>query len=260
VIAGGLFPWSLLLPAASLSRDRAAEPAIWAAVVIVFFSLGQAKLATYVLPAFPALALWIACGLTTLTSLEGERRARATRLLSAAVVVWAVLLTLLPLGLLVFVRSRYPELTSVVAWSVPLPLLAWLGARRIRGEALRPRAVCAVFAAVNVALLVVFYARATPFVSLVASDAAIASAAHRLAPGATILGFKIQPASLSYYAAGGAVRRARDTDEIRAAASRGPLLIVTRRRHERALRDAGIPLYVWLDTRRHLLYATVPVS
>ena len=60
--------------------------------------------------------------------------------------------------------------------------------------------------------------------------------------------------------ADGAVRRARDTEEIRAAASRGPLLIVTRRRHERVLRDAGIPLYVWLDTRRHLLYATVPVS
>ena len=96
--------------------------------------------------------------------------------------------------------------------------------------------------------------------SLVASDAAIASAARQLAPGTTILGFRIQPASLSYYSADGAVRRARDTEEIRAAASRGPLLIVTRRRHERVLRDAGIPLYVWLDTRRHLLYATVPVS
>lgn len=257
VIAGGMFPWSLLVPVAALSRRRALEPAIWAGVIILFFSLGQAKLATYVLPAFPGLALWIACGVTAATAV---RVPRARRLLRAAVAVWAGLLVLLPVGLLVYVRTTYPELTSAVAWSAPLPLLAWLGARRIRAERLRPIAVCAVFAAVNVALLVIFYARATPFVSHVASDAAIAHAAQRLAPGATILGFKIQPASLSYYAAGGAVRRARDTDEIRAAASRGPLLIVTRRRHERTLRAAGIPLYVWLDTRRHLLYATVPVS
>lgn len=258
VIAGGLFPWSLLLPVAALARERAVEPAIWAGIVIVFFSLGQAKLATYVLPAFPALALWIACGLTRLG--ESPARARATARLRAAVVVWAAVLVLLPVGLLLFVRAAYPELTRAVAWSAPLPLLAWLGVRRMRADALRPSTVCAVFAAANVALLVLFYARATPFVSRVASDAAIASAAQRLAPGTTILGFKIQPASLSYYAAGGTVRRARDTDEIRAAASRGPLLIVTRRRHERLLRDAGIPLYVWLDTRRHLLYATVPVS
>jgi hypothetical protein len=37
-------------------------------------------------------------------------------------------------------------------------------------------------------------------------------------------------------------------------------LIVTRRRYEASLRAAGIPLYEWLDTSRHLLYATVPVS
>jgi len=256
VIAGGMFPWSLLVPVALQSRERALEPAIWAGVIILF-SFGQAKLATYVLPAFPGLALWIACGVTAATEV---RAPLAPRLLNAAVVVWAGLLVLLPAGLYVYVRATYPELTVAVAWSAPLPLLAWLGVRRIRAERLRPIAVCVVFAAVNVALLVIFYARATPFVSHVASDAAIASIAQRLAPGATILGFKIQPASLSWYAAGGAVRRARNTDEIRAAASRGPLLIVTRRRHERALRAAGIPLYVWLDTRRHLLYATVPVS
>jgi len=257
VILGGLFPWSLLTPVAALARARAVEPAIWAGVVIVFFSLGQAKLATYVLPAFPGLALWIGCGLA---DLGAAARPRVARRLTFAMVVWAAVLTLLPVGLLLFVSNAYPELSAAVAWSAPLPVLAWLGVRRMRIDGLRPSTVCAVFAAVNVVILVLFYARATPFVSRVASDAAIASAAQRLAPGATILGFKIQPASLSYYAAGGTVRRARDAAEIRDAASRGPLLIVTRRRHERLLREAGIPLYVWLDTRRHLLYATVPVS
>ncbi len=76
VILGGAAPWVLLclcLPAAwrppllALLR-RQAPPAtlytvLWAVVVFVFFSLSGSKLATYVLPLFPALALLMARGL-----------------------------------------------------------------------------------------------------------------------------------------------------------------------------------------------------
>jgi len=259
VILAGMFPWSLLLPAAALAdtrRGRAADLAIWAGIVILFFSIGQAKLATYVLPAFPALALWLASGLTDLVA---RPRGQAQRLIDGAIAVWAAFLALLPAGLLIYVWLTYPELWRAAVWSLTLPLLAWLGVRRLREAARRPLAVCLVFAAVNVVLLTGFYLRAAPVMSDVNSDAAIASFARRLAPGVTIVGYRIQPASLSYYS-GAPVHRTRRLEEIRVAARKGPLLIVTRRRHAATLRAAGIPLYEWLDTRRHLLYATVPVS
>lgn len=76
VILGGAAPWVLLclcLPAAwmpvlvALLRRRASPAtlytALWAAVVFVFFSLSGSKLATYVLPLFPAMALLMARGL-----------------------------------------------------------------------------------------------------------------------------------------------------------------------------------------------------
>ena len=49
-------------------------------------------------------------------------------------------------------------------------------------------------------------------------------------------------------------------ERIAAAAREGPVLVVTRARHTRTLRDAGVALEVRLDTRRHLLYATDPVQ
>ena len=54
-------------------------------------------------------------------------------------------------------------------------------------------------------------------------------------------------------------RRTVDAREIAAAARRGPVLVVTRARYARGLEEAGVVLEQRLDTRRHLLYATVPV-
>jgi 4-amino-4-deoxy-L-arabinose transferase-like glycosyltransferase len=258
VLLGGMFPWSLLLPAALAVRHRSASTAdvlAWAGIVIGFFSLAEAKLATYVLPAFPALALCIGAGVATLAEAPVTR---ALRWLRGAVTVWAVTLVLLPVAAGAFVWTLYPELWWGTAWTLPLPVFAWLGLRRMRAAA-QPLGVCLLFAAVNAYVTASFYLRAAPLVSRVASDAEIARLARDLAPGATIVGFRIQPASLSYYART-PVRRANLAEEVRAAAQEGPLLIVTRRRHEPSLRAAGIPLYVWLDTRRHLLYATMPVS
>lgn len=63
---GGFLPWSCFLPPAifyAFRRRRAADgqkalyPAIWFTVVFVFFSSAGSKLATYILPLFPAAAL-----------------------------------------------------------------------------------------------------------------------------------------------------------------------------------------------------------
>jgi 4-amino-4-deoxy-L-arabinose transferase-like glycosyltransferase len=262
VVLGGMFPWSLLLPAAALAprggTRREREVLAWAVVVLGFFTLADAKLATYVLPAFPPLALWLALRVDGILRAEGVP-GRVARLVRGAVGIWAGVLVVLPVALASWLWSAYPELLRGALWAAPLPLVAWLGARLVLRGTLRPLAACAAFAAANAYLLGVFYLGAAPLVSRVASDADIARLAHRLAPQATIVGFRIQPASLSYYARA-PVRRANLPEEVRAAAREGPLLIVTRRRHEALLREAGVPLYVWLDTRRHLLYATIPAS
>lgn len=66
VLAGGLLPWTLLVPQALAAGARRAaglrfQPArvlwLWAVVIFVFFSASSSKLASYVLPVVPALAV-----------------------------------------------------------------------------------------------------------------------------------------------------------------------------------------------------------
>ena len=78
VLAGGGLPWSAWLPGATAGfiaqcrqhgKDWANAPiavrlslfaAVWGAFTVVFFTFAGTKLATYILPMFPALALFIA--------------------------------------------------------------------------------------------------------------------------------------------------------------------------------------------------------
>ncbi|HET6201983.1 MAG TPA: glycosyltransferase family 39 protein [Planctomycetota bacterium] len=81
-LAGGFFPWTLLLlgaiPAA-LRAARTEEPPrpslsllLWAGTTVLFFSLSRSKLGSYVTPAYPPLA--ILCG--AWLAREGEGRGR----------------------------------------------------------------------------------------------------------------------------------------------------------------------------------------
>jgi 4-amino-4-deoxy-L-arabinose transferase-like glycosyltransferase len=61
----GILPWVPLLPLAKPARrgDAPLElAAVWALVVLVFFSIANAKRSVYLLPGFPALALLIGTG------------------------------------------------------------------------------------------------------------------------------------------------------------------------------------------------------
>ncbi|HEX8234438.1 MAG TPA: glycosyltransferase family 39 protein [Abditibacteriaceae bacterium] len=71
ILLAGMFPWSVLLPSAwwrglQGCREQRSEPgvgwamwAVWAAVVVGFFSISRSKLPGYILPAVPALSLLI---------------------------------------------------------------------------------------------------------------------------------------------------------------------------------------------------------
>lgn len=255
-IAAGFFPWSLLLPAAALAapwRGRAADAALWAGTVIVFFSLGQAKLATYVLPAFPALSLWLAIALTSVATTDDPRVARLVR---AAVLLWSAVLVALPIGAVLYAWHAYPELMPAVLAACPLPIVAWLARSRLAAARFSVPVVCLFFAATNVVALSGFYLHAAPIVSRTTSDAALAAAARDT--GLPTFAYRVQPASFSWYLQT-PVRRTADAAEIARAARQGTVLIVTRARYADNLRTAGLAPSTWLDTRRHLLYATGPV-
>jgi len=93
VLLGLLLPWTWLLPWTFKAGGRWRDPdfrflVIWAAVIVVFFSLSRGKLTPYILPALLPLALLVGQGLTRLTGVG--RLSFNSRLLKGSLVVWAV--------------------------------------------------------------------------------------------------------------------------------------------------------------------------
>jgi 4-amino-4-deoxy-L-arabinose transferase-like glycosyltransferase len=128
VLFGGLFPWSVLLPAAAIAawRDRARWTsadrlfAVWTAVVVVFFSLSHSKLAGYVLTAVVALSALTA---RLLASALEDRAGRAARTLLRGAVAAAVLYGFLGAVLLLAgwrpaLIARWPDVYAL-AGSIP---------------------------------------------------------------------------------------------------------------------------------------------
>jgi 4-amino-4-deoxy-L-arabinose transferase-like glycosyltransferase len=281
-LAAVLLPWCLTVPAlvglratrgdrgGSTAALRERDLLLWAGVIVAFFSLGRAKLATYVLPAVPPLALWIGTRLVTLAgelptanrpgggtpaaSREARRRLLSMRVALAA---WATTLALAPAVVWLYLRREFPMLVPWAALALPLPAIAALGLVAAWREPRRLRAVPLVFASGNVALALLGYLAGAPVVGRVASDAQIARTAAEIAPGVPIVGFRVQPSSLAFYASS-PVRKLKDVDAVLQMAGRGPLLLVTRERGAAELRRAGLTLHPWIECVRHCLYGTVP--
>ncbi|MCX8113492.1 MAG: glycosyltransferase family 39 protein, partial [Burkholderiaceae bacterium] len=148
VLAGGLLPWTLLAPRAlALGARRrigsSFQPArvlwLWAVVIFVFFSASSSKLASYILPVFPALAVLLSLALARVS-------ARALRWALAPVAVGALALAAAtPWSARLASREIPAELYAAYApWvAASMLLLAaglvgalWLDARGRRGAAL----------------------------------------------------------------------------------------------------------------------------
>jgi len=317
VLAGGLLPWSLLLPLALLSRSRQGEPAwnpavpqardprrtdvappgdaagaarrrvgcerdlaIWALVVVAFFSVSRGKLGTYVLPAYPAIALWLGSRIAPLDGFRTTDLAR--RWYGGAALLWAAALAISPLPLWLFVKNHYPSLSDELWLSLLLPALGvlvvalvwlpvpvWPDGRARSSRVVPPQGlslpaaalgrlprVPLVFAATNGLLVLAFYLLAAPVVSDAASDAILADAMRGLGSEVKLIAFRIDPASLAFYTRRD-VRRVDWDGEVRIAADAGPVLIVTRARQSGDLSAVGVPLHTWFEGPRHSLYATI---
>jgi 4-amino-4-deoxy-L-arabinose transferase-like glycosyltransferase len=260
VLLAVFFPWSLLLPAVLAGqgdpddrrRSWERDMLLWVLVVVGFFSFGHAKLATYVAPAMPALALWMGARLDRVLSIDRPRDGW----LRFALAAWAVALVSLAVGSATFVGLEHPRFFPAAAWSLALPLLAALGVS-MAWRKLRMDRVILVFAATNAALFLIFYLLAAPIVARVASDHSLARLVARLAPDVEAAGFRVQPASFSFYS----TRTASQVDvpaEIDLQLRNGPLLILTRRKYLPQLLESGHELHEWADNGRHVLLATFP--
>jgi 4-amino-4-deoxy-L-arabinose transferase-like glycosyltransferase len=154
IVAGGGLPW---LPFAfTRNRDPGHRFArrvvwIWFFAGLLFLSAGESKLATYVLPIFPALAMGI--GENLLQTVHVEHRGRRL----AVLVAFTAACALLPWAAAIGVATRYPvHLTAlVVAATVATALIVSLarGARRGGATTAVPRMAAMAFAAFGAVLL-----------------------------------------------------------------------------------------------------------
>jgi 4-amino-4-deoxy-L-arabinose transferase-like glycosyltransferase len=127
VLFGGFFPWSLMLPAALWRRHVQGAGQenlhlflwVWFAVVFVFFSISSGKLASYILPAFPPVALLVAHLWTGCSDKNaGVTTCRGLRLMAS---LTAVVLLVTAAAMLIF----GPEYVLEDA-RVPLHEVKWL--------------------------------------------------------------------------------------------------------------------------------------
>jgi 4-amino-4-deoxy-L-arabinose transferase-like glycosyltransferase len=234
VIAIGFFPWSMFaMPTLANAWRRATGGdekqrfqfvAIWAAVVVGFFSIASTKLPNYVLPAYPAIGLlcgaWLESWLSKREITWSRWPAMAFSTLSA---VGIAMLIVLPILGLVSIKGR-PLTTSIgvnsalapalvrTAWIGILPamggLLAWQLARRDR----RPAALY-VTAATSTGFTMAILILAAGWMNAYQTSDPLTAAVHqRLQHGAEVAAFRHSPPSLIFYAAD-RVERMKTVDE-----------------------------------------------
>jgi 4-amino-4-deoxy-L-arabinose transferase-like glycosyltransferase len=93
ILLGLLLPWTWLLPWTLRRTGRQRDPderflIIWAAVILVFFSLSRGKLIPYILPALLPLALLLGRHLVQLTG--PGRLSFNSRFLKTSLIIWAI--------------------------------------------------------------------------------------------------------------------------------------------------------------------------
>lgn len=257
-LAAVFFPWSVLLPASLATMRPWREDGIrfclwWAAAVIGFFSCSEGKLATYILPALPPLAVVTARALDALPAAPRMPRRLAAGGLAVLVLV---LLGVTPLAAHVESRSWSLMLPAVRPYALVLPATA-LGLLACWWRWGLPAAIAAVAPCVLAGALL-FYTRVAPAVSRVASEEPIAEMiATRI--DAPIVSYDVTPASLQFYVERPVVRLSRPRRLASFLAEHPFAWIVTSPRHLDEIRRVAA-VYPWVTTGRHVLYATLPAD
>jgi hypothetical protein len=264
VLALALLPWTVLLPAAVVTnlqraqRDPLARACVaWAAVVVLLFSLSSTKLATYVLPALPPLALLIGRHVA-LAFVEPAMTTRPRRFVQVGLITAALACLIAPLP---------THLTAVRAYGGAFAALGGLGWVLVPfGVALgwvvvRDRLAwgSVLLALVAVTFALVLFGRVAPVLAPARSTKPLADAIARagLPADTPIIGFGTRAPSLLFYTDLRPVltTRLRDVRTLRAA--HPFVLVMTTPAHLPRLESTG-PWHPWVTGPRILLYGSAP--
>jgi len=242
-------PWTLFLPGAfrrAVQRARHGHDLdvfllSLFTVVFVFFTISRAKLATYVLPLFPAMALLVAAYLRDAIAAPAPVRARALML---PTILWALTLVASTVAIAIGVAVTYPTFAWHAASALTLLVfpLAVLALARSQRWQLAP-ALIALAALVSQML---FYRAAVPIVNEFSSLRAAAEVARALPEDARILAFKTRGHSFTFYG-GRRLTRVRSPESV-AAALEGdaPVGLLTKTKYlDRIQAHLSEPACVW---------------
>ena len=250
-------PWTLLAAPGMLGAAR--DPGgrrlvLWAVFVLAVLSLARGKLATYVLPALPPLALMTGPCLTR-TVLEGPRDREAWAI-TAGGSVWAMAL-LLAGGAAPFAAHSYPIPGSGRAllagaaclWALALALLLW------RAE-LRAVPLAVLGSVLTLYPLGVRFV--APAIAALHSEAAVARRIEPMGP-APVIAFSCHAPSLVFYTRRPVIHT-EDPELVRDLFSRDePIFLLTGRRHfDEIERLLGPRAQLWHATARRRLYGNRP--
>jgi 4-amino-4-deoxy-L-arabinose transferase-like glycosyltransferase len=213
-----LMPWTFILPGALYRFWQATRPGrevgaagrlllIWAAFILIFFTLSSSRIEYYSLPALPALALVLGWRLKRYLDTPGDR-----------LIPWTLLaLGLLGLSLLVLLpyleqicvdnRREFSGMVSLVAplarqatWFIPAVALAGFLAARLR----RPRLAVAAYGVLAVAIAWFTFQAMSSLTPLLCDKAAAAYLRQVASPQDLVIMGPIEEfeygASLEFYA------------------------------------------------------------
>jgi 4-amino-4-deoxy-L-arabinose transferase-like glycosyltransferase len=263
VLLAGFLPWSPLLPASllgTLRRERRGAPellcALWAGLVLLLFSLAQGKLAPYILPALPPLALLTARHLERVVWVGDAARER--RLTRAGLWVCAGLLALAPLAIIGLAATTYDGVFVPLSLAslVMLPAAAGLALLLRRGHL--GGAVLAT-AGTATGLLLLFFLVAAPrlgdLTSLRFLARAVAATPEQWA--APLVAYHLQAPAMSFYL-GRPVLLLDQPRQLRALLAEHALVfVVTSPQHVPQLVASG-PFVPWRVGPRRALFASQP--
>lgn len=252
-------PWSLFWPGAAHALytrgTRELPPAVefclvWVVVVFVFFTVSAAKLATYMLPVFPPLALLTAVGVREAFYLEPPP---AMRVLGYRVAFHALQILAFGLAIAAVVMGYlfWPQtmLSGLVPLLVVMPLPLLLGHLALRAE--RPALLVPTAFVLMVCLLFGFYGWFAPWLNDVFSLGSPARLARHLPPDRRVFTVDTPPGSLSFYLEQPVERLATLNDAAERLGEAAPTAILTKTKRlvELAPLMTG-PAYVWWESPR----------
>jgi 4-amino-4-deoxy-L-arabinose transferase-like glycosyltransferase len=141
ILALGFMPWTTLLPGALRRGWQAARHGeratamliIWAAFILVFFSLSQSKLTPYIVPMLPALCLLTGRAVADMDARRFAAHLAAVAIIGALIALTILLLWSLPAMAALLARASTSAIVGLICAWLLLGLggaIGWLLARR----------------------------------------------------------------------------------------------------------------------------------